>query len=262
MKPLRERANGMARVEVKMSWRTNETKIFEKAARITPKRIETDFATFDRQTWKRISAFNPHLKARWLLAFKLTTDQEWTEKPLGVRYYHFVGSTLRDGRPVPADGVWLEHTGPLEMCQSGLHASPSPWEALQYAPGATLCEVELEDGLIKEADKVVARRRKIVRRVDITNVCRKFALDQARSVEHLSNDPRVKQCNDVTERFLAGKASREELDAAWAAAGAARDAAWAARDAAGDARAAAGDERAAARAAFNKLALEALGEES
>ena len=144
--------------------------------------------------------------------------------------YHFVGETLRDGRPVPENGVWLEHDGPLKMCASGLHASPTPWEALQYAPGAVLCEVEVE-GEILEGDKLVARRRKIIRRVDLTEVCRKFARQQALSVSHLWNMPSV-----VREYLETGK---EELRAA------ARDAA---RDAAG----------AAAGETFNSLALEAL----
>jgi len=72
---------------------------------------------------------------------------------------------------------------------------------------------------------------------------RRLALDFARSVEHLSTDPRVKACNDVVERFLKKKATKEELDAA-------RAAAVAAGDAAGDAAGAAGDAAwAAARAA-------------
>jgi hypothetical protein len=37
--------------------------------------------------------------------------------------YHFVADKLRDGRAIPPDGVWLEHTGKVEMCESGLHAS-------------------------------------------------------------------------------------------------------------------------------------------
>lgn len=40
--------------------------------------------------------------------------------------YHFVGETLRDGRPVPADGEWLEHDGKIIMCEAGLHASLHP----------------------------------------------------------------------------------------------------------------------------------------
>lgn len=43
---------------------------------------------------------------------------------------------------------------------------------------------------------------------------RRFALDCARAVEHLNPDPRVKKCNDTFERFLAGQATDEDLDAA------------------------------------------------
>ena len=59
-----------------------------------------------------------------------------------VRAWHFVGDTLRDGSPIPADGVCLEYKGALRMCESGLHASRHPFDALQYAPGNALCLVE------------------------------------------------------------------------------------------------------------------------
>src|SRR5690606_20582632 len=78
--------------------------------------------------------------------------------------YHFVGSTLRDGRPVPPDGVWLEHDGPIAIRESGLHASRRPWHALQFAPGETLCLVEVAGIVEEERNKLVARRRRIVRR--------------------------------------------------------------------------------------------------
>lgn len=58
----------------------------------------------------------------------------------------------------------------------------------------------------------------------VERVERLVALWCARSVEHLSDDPRVKACNDTTERWLAGEASDAERAGA---AGAAR-AAWAA----------------------------------
>jgi hypothetical protein len=57
-----------------------------------------------------------------------------------------------------------------------------------------------------------------------------FAVWSARQVQHLMKDPRSITALDVAERFAHGNATKEELDAAWAAA---RDAAWtAARDAA------------------------------
>jgi len=63
--------------------------------------------------------------------------------------WHFVSDTLRDGRPVPADGVWLEHKGKLKMCVSGLHWSREPFDALQYAPGETLCLVEIGGEIVE-----------------------------------------------------------------------------------------------------------------
>lgn len=43
--------------------------------------------------------------------------------------WHFVGKRLRDDRPIPAIGETLQHTGPLQMCFSGLHASRAAWSA-------------------------------------------------------------------------------------------------------------------------------------
>ena len=160
-----------------------------------------------------------------------------------VMAYHFVGATLRDGRPVPPDGKWLVHRGEVVMCECGLHASRRPWHALQYAPGPVLCEVEIGPVVAEEADKLVTRRRKIVRRFDATDLLRQFARDEAWRVLHLWEAPEVVrrylETGDETIRDAAGDAAwAAARDAAWAAArdaawAAARDAAWAAaRDAA------------------------------
>ena len=152
-----------------------------------------------------------------------------------VYYYHFVGDTLRDGRPVPPDGEWLEHVGPLIPCEAGLHASEHPFDAMRNAPGATLCLVELDGEIIPHGnpvDKVVARRRRIVRRIDATHLLRRFAADQALSVAHLWDIPPVVReyltTLDESKRTAARLAAREAAgSAAWLAAGSAmRDAAW------------------------------------
>lgn len=164
--------------------------------------------------------------------------------------YHFVGSTLRDGRPVPPDGVWLEHDGPIAIRKSGLHASRRPWHALQFAQGATLCLVDLDEIVAEEGNKLVARRRRIVRRVDLTADLRAFALQCARDVLHLWDAPdvvrRYLESGDETLRAAAQAAAwaDEGADALVAARKAAWTAAWAAtRDAA------LADERAYARTA-------------
>jgi hypothetical protein len=149
-----------------------------------------------------------------------------------VLAYHFVGATLRDGRPVPADGEWLEHEGPIIICESGLHASRHPFDAMQYAPGAMLCLVECDGIESEQPDKLACRRRRIVNRIDATDLLweasRKFAL----SVIHLWDAPPVVreflETGDQSKRAAAGAAAGAAAwDAAWAAAwAAAGDAAW------------------------------------
>jgi len=170
-----------------------------------------------------------------------------------IEAWHFVGNTLRDGRPIPPDGEWLVHAGPVEICSTGLHASRRPWHALKYAPGPVLCRVECDDVVTEEDDKLVCRRRRIIERAGITETLRYYARMQALSVIHLYDDPP----DVVLDYLMTGDESIR--DAAWAAArDAARDAARAAaraaaRDAAWDAA------RAAAWAAAWAAARDAAG---
>jgi hypothetical protein len=140
-----------------------------------------------------------------------------------MRAWHFVGDTLRDGRPVPADGVTLRHDGPLVMCESGLHASIHPFDAVGYAPGNTLCLVECSGEIKHDADKLVCSERTIIVRMNAKPLLRLFARQQALSVIHLWDAPQV-----VLDYLMGDDAAwNAALDAAWAAArDAARAAAW------------------------------------
>ena len=152
----------------------------------------------------------------------------------GMKAWHFVGKALRDGGSIPADGEWLTHDGPVKMCRSGLHASKRIIDALQHAPGSTICRVECSDVVEVGTDKLVCRKRRILWRVDGEELLRDFARRCALDVIHLWDAP------DVVVRYL--KTGDESLrDAARAAARAAAwDAAWAAAgDAAGAAAGAA-----------------------
>ena len=93
-----------------------------------------------------------------------------------IRAHHFVGDKLRDGRPVPTDGEWLVHDGPVKMCESGLHASRHPFDALMYAPGPVLGLVDCDEIDAEENDKLVCRRRRIVARFDATTMPPKTVL--------------------------------------------------------------------------------------
>src|SRR5690606_23832545 len=107
-----------------------------------------------------------------------------------------------------------------------------------YAPGPVLCLVEVEGIEAEHEDKLVARRRRIVRRVDLTDDLRAFARQCALDVIHLWEAP------DVVRRYL--ETGDDSL----------RDAAWdAARDVARDVAAwTAATVRAAVRAAAARAA--------
>jgi hypothetical protein len=175
-----------------------------------------------------------------------------------IRAWHFVGDTLRDGTPIPNDGVPLIYHGKLKLCVSGLRASIYPFDALQYAPGNTLCFVECEGNILHGDDKLVCSQRTIIARMDVTDMLRYFARMQALSMIHLY-PMRDTGADDVVLDYLmtgddslraaAGDAAGAAWDAALAAGDAARDAARAARAAAWDAGDAAGAAWYVARAA-------------
>ena len=175
--------------------------------------------------------------------------------------YHFIcrengKDYLRDRSEAPPDGVWLEFNDPLIMCESGLHFSVDPFDALQYAPGEILCQVEIGGEIIMRDYKGVCSRRKIIRRFDATEGLRYFARTQALSVIHLWEPPEI-----VLDWLMAGDEAMRAAawDAAWdAAQDAARAARAAARADAWDAaRAAARD---AARADAGAVARDAAGD--
>jgi len=183
-----------------------------------------------------------------------------------MKAWHFVSATLRDGNPIPPDGVKLVYHKKPIICQQGFHASLHPFDALGYAPGNTLCLVECGGVVFHQPDKLVCTERTILARMDSTPLLKYFAKQQALSVVHLWNPPQIVLdylMGDEAARTAAWYAARTAArDAAWSAARdaartaawyAARDAAWyAARDAA---RAAA---RAVARADFTTLVNEAF----
>ena len=174
-----------------------------------------------------------------------------------MTYYHFTAGTLRDGSAIPAIGEWLEFTGKVIPCKSGLHASPDAFDALQYAPGNLLHQVELDGTILPHGDpvdKFAAQKRRIVATIDAEPIMRLFARRVALDVIHLWDAPPIVkeylETGDESKRAAARDAAWDAAGAAaWAAAGAAAwAAAWAAAGAA--AWAAAG---AAARAAKQKL---------
>ena len=166
--------------------------------------------------------------------------------------WHFLADPdrLRDGTPTPGVGVKLRIEGEPVLCQHGFHASRRPLDALRYAPGPWLCRVRLSGLVVADTDKCVATERTILQGpVDVSRELRLFACDCAEEVLPIferayPGDTRPRDAIAVARRYAEGQDTKEEMDAAWAAACAA---ARVARDAAS--AAASGAARAAARAA-------------
>jgi len=139
--------------------------------------------------------------------------------------WHFTKhKVLRDGTAIPAIGVPLVHTGPIEICVSGLHASISVLDALAYAPGPVVHRV-LCSGIAEEhSDKFVCTQRTIIASADATEELRSFARWRALQVVHLWD------CSDLVRKYL--KTGDQKLRAdAYAAAYAAYAVSCDARDA-------------------------------
>jgi hypothetical protein len=118
------------------------------------------------------------------------------------------------------------------MCETGLHASRRVIDALQYAPGPTICRVTCRRIVDEHKnDKLVCWERRIDWRIEnADDLLRAFARKAALSVIHLWDAPAiVKQYLETGDESIRAAAWAAARDAARAAAwDAARDAAWAA----------------------------------
>lgn len=119
-------------------------------------------------------------------------------------------------------GGTVHSKGALLMCENGLHASERIIDALQYAPGALACRVELWGNVIHDTDKMVGQHRHCLWMVNANEILWAFARRCVLDAIHLWDAP------DVVKEF--SQTGNEELRAAsWTAYSAAFwDASWAA----------------------------------
>ena len=122
-----------------------------------------------------------------------TTKQKTKMKTTNkiISGYHFTGDKLRNGADIPAIGTWLKFSGAIIPCQSGLHMSEHPFDALKYAPGNILHKVELGGRLVSHCEtksiinKWCGSKRKIIATINAEKLLRDFARWNALQVIHL-----------------------------------------------------------------------------
>ena len=168
-----------------------------------------------------------------------------------MKAYHFLRDDMTAGsgnEPPWQLGEEREIEGEIKLCECGYHSSPTWFDALSYALGNMACIVEVSKPISKDEDIQVSRKRKLIAAKNAEIVMRAWACDCAeRALKKAGiKDERSWNAITVTRLYNEGKASKEDLDAAKAAADAAAYAAW---DAAYIFAAAKAAARAAARAA-------------
>lgn len=84
--------------------------------------------------------------------------------------------------------------GEIIPCKNGLHSGPTPWDALQYACGPVLWEVEVDGDVTPHGnpvDKYASRTRKYSRKANAGRLLRQFAAQQALGVINLWAAPEI-----------------------------------------------------------------------
>lgn len=125
--------------------------------------------------------------------------------------WHFTkGMRLRDGTPLEAGRLYIV-TGPLIMCERGLHASVRAIDALRYAPGCMLSRVELGGELLTDTDKACATERRVLWCADATRTLREFAIIVAtEALEYVE----ARGCRDAVYTAVAAVAARHKRQGA------------------------------------------------
>lgn len=114
-------------------------------------------------------------------------------------------------------GQKLTITPPVKLCQRGYHASDSPIDALQWAPGPVICRVRLTGQIIHDTDKAVATERRVFWMADATMVLHEFACWCAENglKKDGVTDKRCWEAIKVKRQWMKGEATDEELATAW-----------------------------------------------
>lgn len=104
-------------------------------------------------------------------------------------------------------GEALYATGPLSLCENGLHGSLRIIDALAYANGCILYEVNIEGDILIEKDKICGRKRTAIAKYDFRDALVKFArfcADEAKRYTTSKFGNRAIICADYAAEYASG----------------------------------------------------------
>ena len=153
-----------------------------------------------------------------------------------MKKYKFLRTSLKSdsGDIKWKKGKWKAHKGELEMCQSGFHCSKTIYQAFSYVQGEHLALVEVAGKSIKDDDKEVWQKMRVVKtwrwtkRDSVALSVYAAGLVLKNYEKEYPNDKRPREAILTVKRWLR-TGSRKGLSAAESAA---RSAAWSAESAA------------------------------
>ena len=142
-----------------------------------------------------------------------------------MKAYHFLKDDMSAGsgsEPAWKEGETREIKGLIATCSRGYHSSSTWYDALNYAPGNIACIVDIptiREGTIKDTDKCVSPKRTLIAARDAGKVLRYWACDCAeRALKRVNvTDERSWNAIKVARAYNEGKATKQDLDASWAA---------------------------------------------
>ena len=145
-----------------------------------------------------------------------------------ITAWHFLQSDGRTSSYTNRQGV-LVRAGmvqrvkpPIIPCEHGLHWSRRAIDALQYAPSAIVQRVRARGTVVEHDDKGASSVRETVWVADATNVLHEFACRCAEQALIYITEPAARKIAETaistTRLWVQGKATDEELSAAWSAA--------------------------------------------
>ena len=122
-----------------------------------------------------------------------------------IRAWHFLqeNKKLRWGtQEIVEGGKTYSCDGSLVLCENGMHGSVRIMDALQYAPGPIVCEVEIWGEIVMATDKLVGRTRKVLSMINATNTLHEFA---CRCAEHAMKRSAMGRALTIIQEVSPGK---------------------------------------------------------